>query len=323
MKVLVTGATGLLGNNLVRMLLQEGYNVKCMLRQSSDDSPLKGLSIEIVRGSLLNDSDLEKALDGCEVVIHAAARTEQFPVDFKYYKEPNVTATKKLITASKKKGIERFVFVSTANVFGPGTKEEPGTEWSEFSHFRLGSGYINSKYLAQEIVMMEAEKNRFPAVIVNPTFIIGAYDHRPSSGKMILHVLRNPIVFYPAGGKNFVHVNDVASGIIKAIEKGRIGESYLLAGENLSYIEFFKKVMNLSGKKRSLVKLHPRALLTAGRVGDAVSFIKPVALNSVNSKLLNLDNYYSPRKAIKELGLPQTPIDRAIEDALMFYKERF
>lgn len=322
MKVLVTGATGLLGNNLVRSLLEEGYEVRCLMRESSNTHMLNGLDVEMVKGDLVDVSAIKGAIRGCDVIIHAAAKTEQYPVDFKHYREANVTATKNLIAASRKHGIGRFVFVSTANVFGPGSKEEPGTEWSEFSHFRLGSGYINSKYLAQEIVMMEAEKNGFPAVIVNPTFMIGPHDYRPSSGKMIVYALNNPVVLCPSGGKNFVHVNDVVQGIMAAIEKGRIGESYLLAGENLSYAEFFEKVFAVSGKKKTLIKAHPRLLMTAGRVGDAVSFISPTALNSVNAKLLNLDNYYSPAKAIKELGLPQTPIDIAIRDALEFFESK-
>lgn len=322
MKVLVTGATGLLGNNLVRELLEQGYEVICFLRDSSSMVALESLDVEIVRGSLLDEEAIINALDGCEVLIHAAAKTKQFPVSFKYYQEANVTVTKKLIAAAKSKGINKLIYVSTANVFGPGTKEQPGTEWSDFSHFHLGSGYINSKYLAQEIVMMEVEKNGLPAVVVNPTFMLGGNDYQPSSGQLILHVLRNPIVFYPAGGKNFVDVSDVAKGIINSIDKGKVGESYLLGGENLTYREFFEKVLKIHGKNKGLIELNSQLLKTAGRFGDLVSFIKPIPLNSVTATLLSNDNYYSSEKAIKELDMPQTPIDKAIKDALDFFQNR-
>lgn len=320
MKVLVTGATGLLGNNLVRLLLTRGYEVRCFLRDTSSGVELKGLDVEIYRGNLLNEADILKAVDGCEVVIHAAAKTEQYPVDFKYYQEPNVTATKKVIEAVKIAGVTRFVFVSTANVFGPGSKEQPGTEWSEFSHFNLASGYINSKYLAQEIVKMEVERNGLPAIIVNPTFMLGGNDFKPSSGQIIKHALKNLVVLHPVGGKNFVHVDDVAEGIINSITEGRVGESYLLAGANLTYKEFFEKVLLATGKKKRLIEIHPRLLSSVGRLGDAISFFKPTALNTVSATLLNLENYYSAEKAIKELNMPQTPIDVAIADALQFFK---
>lgn len=319
MRAFVTGATGLLGNNLVRVLLERGYNIVCFLRQGSDDSSLRGLDVEIKRGSLLDASHISKAMQGCNVVVHAAARTEQYPLDFKYYRDANVTATKNMIEAAKSINVDRFIYVSTANTFGAGTKLQPGTEWSEFSHFNLGSGYINSKYLAQEIVMMEAERNRFPAIVVNPTFMLGAHDYKPSSGKMVLHALNKPVVFYPSGGKNFVHVRDVAIGIVNAIDKGRLGESYLLAGENLSYFEFFKKVLTIAESKSTLVRLSPQILQMAGRAGDIVSWVKPVALNSVSATLLSSDNYYTANKAVTELQMPQTPIDSAIKDALEFF----
>lgn len=322
MKVLVTGANGLLASNLVRELLGSGYEVRAMVRESSNLLSLKKVDVEFFKGEITNPADVRNASSGCEVVIHAAANTNQWPTDYEAYKKTNVDATRLLLDEAVRRDTEKFIFVSSANAFDPGTKENPGTENSPFTT-NGKSGYMMSKYLAQKMVLEECNRSGLPAVVVNPAFMLGKYDAKPSSGQIILMAHQKSAMFYPPGGKNFVHVADVAKAIVNSIHLGKVGESYLLANENLTYREFFEKLRLIHGKPHNLVKLPHNVIQFAGKLGSIYERMvqKPAKLNSINARLLCTDNYYSSAKAVRELQMPQTPVSQAIEDALEWFKQ--
>lgn len=322
MKVLLTGATGLLGSNLVRKLAQAGFEVRAIVRESSNLSLLKNTDTEIVTGDLLNPQDLRRALQNCRVVIHAAAHATQWPTGYEHYRQTNVEATRLLLQESKKAGTEHFIYVGSANAFGPGTKKDPGDENTPFTAGQFLSGYMRSKYEAQMLVTDFVNDYGFPAVIVNPTFMLGKFDLKPGSGQLIRMALNKLLMPCPAGGKNFVHVDDVTAGIVQAISLGKPGECYLLGHENLSYREFFKKMKAVCGHPRHLIPV-PRPLIkAAGHAGSCYEKIsrRAVALNSINAPLLSGNNYYSAQKAIRELHLPQTQIEQAIADAVEWFE---
>ena len=235
MKVLVTGANGLLGANIVRELVDRGYDVRILARETSDLTGIESVTFERVNGDILDRDSVDRAVNGCGYVIHSAANTSQWPTNYNHYEPVNVTGTKYVIDAVKKHGVERFVFISSANAFGNGTKEKPGTELTEFSGFKYGSGYMMSKFVAQQLVLVEVEQSNLPAVVVNPTFMIGPYDAKPSSGQIIVMGMGKKIQVSPPGGKNFIHVRDAAIATCNALTMGRTGECYLLANENLTY----------------------------------------------------------------------------------------
>ncbi len=320
MKVLVTGANGLLASNLVRELLHSGYEVRGMVRENSNLLSLKKVDIELVKGEITNSTDVRNAFAGCEVVIHAAANTSQWPTNYEAYKKTNVDATQLLLDEAVRRSIEKFIFVSSANAFNPGSKANPATEQSPFST-KGKSGYMMSKYVAQNLVLGEFRRSGLPVVVVNPTFMLGKYDSKPSSGQIILMAHRKSLMAYPPGGKNFVHVADVATGTVNAIRMGKPGECYLLANENMSYREFFEKLRMVHGRPQTLVRLPRQAIRLTGGIGSLYEsmFGKPAKLNSVNAHLLCADNYYSPAKAVKELKMPQTSVAQAIEDALEWF----
>lgn len=322
MKVLVTGANGLLASNLVRELLDSGYEVRGMVRENSNLLSLKKVDIELVKGVITSQTDVRKAFAGCEVVIHSAANTSQWPTHYEAYKKTNVDATRLLVDEAVRRNIEKFIFVSSANAFDPGTKANPGTENSSFST-QGKSGYMLSKYLAQKVVLDEFQRSGLPAIVVNPTFMLGKYDAKPSSGQIILMAHQKKLMIYPPGGKNFVHVADVVRAIVNSIRMGKTGESYLLANENLTYHEFFEKLKLIHGLPQTLVKLPHEAIQFTGRLGSLYEhlFDKPAMLNAVNARLLCTDNYYSSAKAVRELQMPQTPVSQAIEDALEWFKQ--
>lgn len=322
MKVLVTGANGLLASNLVRELIIEGHEVRGMVRSNSNLLSLKKTDIELFTGEITNPSDLRKAFAGCEAVVHAAANTAQWPTNYEAYTSANVDATRLILNEAIRRSVEKFVFVSSANAFDPGTKETPGTETSPFTK-EGKSGYMFSKYVAQRMVLNEFKRSGFPALVVNPTFMIGRYDVKPSSGQLILMAHRKAIMGYPPGGKNFVHVEDVAKGIANSLVKGKAGECYLLANENLSYFEFFQKLRLVCGYPRTLVKIPPALLYAIGTACSLYEQIsrKPAKLNKTNAGLLCLDNYYTAQKAVTELNMPQTPVTQAIEDAMEWFRQ--
>jgi len=322
MKVFVTGVNGLIGSNLIRVLLARGYDVVGMLRPTSSLISLRGLDFKKYIGDILNPEDVLRAAQDCRIIIHLAANTIQWPTALKYY-SANIQGTINVINAAKKVGVEKFIYVNTANSFGYGTKENPGNEQCEFRLLNFKSGYIQSKYKAQQIVLKEVKSNKLPAIILNPTFTLGPYDAKPSSGRIISLVYGKKILGYPPGGKNFVHVHDVAIGICNAIQMGRIGECYLLGHQNLTYEEFFKKLIRITGMKVKIFKVPSSLYKIVGLSGTIYEklFRKEFPLaNYTHSRLLCIGNYYTSDKAINELNLPQTPIEYAIKDAYNWFK---
>lgn len=323
MKVLVTGANGLLGANLVRELVQEKVDVKAFVRHSANLRGLDNVPCEIFRGEITSLDDIQRALLDCNSVVHAASSTSVLPLDFKVFERVNVDSTKIIAEAALNQGSKRVVHVSTAAVFGAGPKENPGTEQCPFALSEFHSAYIDSKVKAQDFVLDSVTTRGLNAVVINPTFMIGPYDTKPSSGKIILQGLARGIQWCPEGGKNFVHVKDVAKAINKALSAGGVGECYLIAGENLTYKEFFSKLNTIAGRRRIQLVL-PRAIFhAAGAVFDTWNNItgEKSSFTKDNARILTLDNYYSGEKARRVLNITPSSADTGIADALEWFRK--
>ncbi len=323
MRVLLTGANGLLGSNIARHLLKRGIEVNAIVRPTSNLISLKGIDINLIEGNFLNSTDVRKALEGCEIVIHAASSTSQKQGSYESHKAINVDGTDLLLELSLNAGVDRFIYVGSSNAFSPGTKENPGNEYSPFSDFQYCSNYMRSKYEAQQHVLQFYKNYNFPVVVVNPTFMLGKYDSKPSSGQILLMSYRRRFMPVPVGGKNFIHVEDVATAIVNSIEKGELGECYLLGNENLYLSSFYDKMKSVCGYPQHQIKLPSISLKLAGYGADIWSKMtgKHSDFNSVNAKLLSSEYFYSSEKAVRKLDLPQTPIEIAIEDALEWFAE--
>ena len=322
MKVLVTGANGFLAANVVRALIGRSYQVRALVRSTADLRALEGTSPELMVGDFTVAEVASAAMRGCEAVIHAAADTSQLYTSDEPYRKTNIEGTKTLLEAACAANIKRFIFVSTANVFGFGSKESPGHEELPSRYPFTESGYAISKVKAQELVLSYARDGRLHTIAVNPTFMIGPFDAKPSSGRIITMTVNRKLVPVPPGGKNFVDVRDVAAGICNALERGESGSSYLMAGENLSYDEFYSKLEKVSGKSFCRLRFAPAVLEIFGMLGSlaATCGIKS-SLNHINAKILCVGNYYNGEKAIAELGIPQTPVEKSIADALEWFKQ--
>ena len=323
MKVLVTGANGLLGSHVVRQLIKQKFDVRAMVRKDSNRKALDEVTCGFFEGRMTNRNEVETAVQGCDYVIHVAAKTSQSPSDVKAFYKPNVESTRYLIDACLKWKVKRFVFVSTANCFGNGPKTAPGNEQKPFMPWLKKSGYAYSKLLAQQMVLQETKQQKLDAVVVNPTFMIGDNDTKPSSGKILFHVLNKRVVFYPPGGKNFVDAETAAQGVVNAMLKGKSGACYLLAGENLSYIAFFRMVTGVAKQKSTFIQIPFWLLKTAGFVGGILEkvFHIPVQLTGVNAKMLCEDNFYTAQKAMNEIDFEMFPIRQSIEKAILWFRK--
>lgn len=315
-KVFVTGGTGLLGTNVIIKLLQDGYSVTALVRQKSKYLGEENENLKLIEGSL--NTNLSTYLKEVSCVIHIAAETSQDLIRYEEYKKVNYDITVKLFLQAESCGVKRFLFVSSANTIGYGSEEKPGNEKEGQKYPFTDSFYAQSKLNAENYLL----KNHTPTeiVILNPTFMIGAYDIKPSSGKLIFWAWKKKLIFYPKGGKNFVHVEDAANGIINAIENGRTGEKYLLANENLSYREFFNKVNRITHQNPIMIGIPDNFLSFLGLIGDSLRKLKiKTNLSTSNMKALQVSNYYSHQKSIVELGIQYQPIDKAIEDAVQYF----
>lgn len=318
-KVFVTGATGLLGTNTIIKLLQYDYSVTALVRKKSSWMGQENENLKLVEGDMF--SDISAHLQDVDTFIHIAAETSQDLLHYEDYKKTNYDAAVHLFAQASAAGAEKFLFVSTANTVGYGNSAVWGSEKAPQIYPFTHSFYAQSKLETENYLLQQNRDTK--VVIVNPTFMIGAYDRKPSSGKIIFWTWKKKLVFYPKGGKNFVHAEDAAEGIIKASEYGKNGEKYLLANENLSYREFFKKVNTLTMQNPVMIPIPNAGLAILGIIGDVLRKLKVrTSLSSPNMKALRINNFYSNRKSAEELGIRYQSVDKAVEDAIRFFERK-
>ena len=323
MKVLVTGPDGLLGSNLIRELLNRGYSVTAMTENDKKSLTIENLPIQRIVANLLDAQDIINATVGMDTVIHCAASTSMFPARSEIINKINIGGTQNIVDACKKNKVKGLIYVGTANSFSSGNLHNLGTEKNLYSSENYGLDYMDSKYKAQLIVLENAKNGSLNAIVVNPTFMIGPFDSRPSSGEMGLSVYKRKIPGYTLGGKNFIAVKDVAVAITYAITNARNGECYILGNENLTYKKAFEKIAKTIGVSPLRINFPTKVVLAFGKINSflATTFKyttkMPYELTLLSSEI----HYYSSAKARAELGLPQTPIEGAIKDCFEWFLE--
>ena len=317
MKVLVTGADGMLGSYLVRELLARKHVVRAMIQPGSKSPTLDGLTIERNMGDLLNEKDVHRAVAGCEGVVHCAAVTN-LRGDPGLVWRVNLDGTRRVVDACLTHGGKRLVYVGSASSFAFGSKRSPVKDCGEFPEAYRGVAYMESKRRATEMVRNFVCCRGLNAVIVAPTFLVGGYNFRPGSSELVRGFAQGRLRVSPRGGRNFVFAGDVAYAIANALDQGEPGECYLAAGENLTYTEFFAQAARVI-KRRAPMATAPNVLVKAMGLGGSLwEFLigRPVEINFLLTRLSVLSTYYNPGRAVRELSMPQTPIDRAIEESV-------
>lgn len=322
-KVLITGATGLLGYNAALEFCKLGFDVRVFLRRNADSERLHAVLCEMYYGTIESAADVAAAVTGCDYVVHAASLTDQWGVAAAAYNAVNIKGTDNVIAACLKNKVKMLVYISTANTIAPGSRQHPGTELNAFTLFNVNSPYINTKYIAQQKVLEAAAERGLRAVVLNPAFIIGPNDFKPSSGKIFQYIIGRSVQFCPPGGKNFVYVNDVCRAIIAACATPARSTCMLVAGENLSYREFFALVNRIKKQRPLMIVIPGIVLKLAGLTGTFMGsiFRKRYRLNYTAAHLLCMDNYYSGKKASETLGFTYTPVTTAVEEAVAWFEK--
>lgn len=323
MKILITGADGLLGSNLIRSLLERKYDVTALIQNGKNPKTISNLPIKMIDGNILEYETLRSGMEGMDVVIHCAAMTSVWPARCEITNTVNIKGTENVIEACLENNIKRLIYVGTASSFGFGSKKNPGNETNRYKSGKYGLDYIDSKKIAQEKVLHAVKTRKLPAIIVNPTFMIGPFDSGPSSGAMILALYNKKVPGYTNGGKNFINVKDVAIGIANAITLGEIGECYILGNENLSFNQMFQKIGKCIGVKAPLFSLPSPIVKAYGRLNSitASAFQYKPSVTYEMSLLSCDEHYYSGQKAVDELKLPQTSVEFGILECFDWFKE--
>lgn len=323
MRVFVTGGTGFVGANLVRVLLQQGYTVKALARANSQLDNLRNLDVEIVTGDL-NDPDLYKQMQGCQAVFHVAAHYSLWQADKDMLYRCNVQGTRNVLAAARKAGIERTVY--TSSVAAIGVKEGGiADETYQSPVEKLIGDYKKSKYYAEQEAVKAAQLGQ-DIVIVNPSTPIGPFDIKPTpTGDMIVRFLRRQMPFYLDTGLNFIDVRDVAHGHILALEKGKSGDRYILGNQNLTMKVLLNQLGEITGipaPKSSIPQWIPLSVAWFDeRILAPLGKAPSVPLDGV--KMAKQKMFYDASKAVRELGLPQTAIATALKDAVHWFLHNF
>jgi dihydroflavonol-4-reductase len=320
---LVTGGTGLVGNNVVRKLVARGVGVRTLIRPESPigERSLAGLAVERIAGGLDDAAGLERAVDGSACVVHAAAFVHCGWRHAARMREVNVEGTRRIARAARLAGA-RLVHVSSVDAIGlrpdgkPADEETPPGVMPECP-------YVVTKREAEQAVLEEVDRG-LDAVIVNPVYMLGPWDWKPSSGRMLLEVGAGKGLFAPPGGNDFVDVRDVATGILAAAEKGRTGRRYILGGHGLSYLDAWRVMARVTGRMQPL-GLAPRPFVRlAGWMGDLAAAVRGREgdVNSAATTMSMLDHNFSCRRARDELGYSFRPLEDAVQDAWDWFVAR-
>ena len=315
MKVLVTGATGLLGHHIVFELIKKKHQVICLVRPNSNIQYLRELDVEFIEGDMLNSNDLYTATRGIDIIINAAANTSQKENNVEKYRAINIDAPKVLFRCAEVNKVRKFIHVSSAAVFGYGSSDKPGSEVTPFKKPFKNIAYVQSKKFAQNWIIQQTRQSNVEAVVINPSLMIGAYDLGPSSGLILETVINNKLVIVPPGGKSFIHVRDVAKASVNAIDKGENGECYLLSNENLSFNQALPLIASTLKLKRRFVRIPKVILVPIGFIGSILSrFGMRSGLTLHNARSLCVNQFFDSSKAEKKLQIKYTDFEDAIQE---------
>jgi dihydroflavonol-4-reductase len=319
---LVTGATGFVGSAVTRALLRRGQRVRILARPGSDRRNLAKLCVEIAEGSLEAPEALARAVTGCRYVYHVAADYRLWVPDPEPMFRTNVVGTRDLMIAALDAGVERVIYTSSVATLGLVSKGSANEETPSRAEDMIGP-YKRSKFEAEEVVRDLAQRRGLPVVIANPSTPVGPSDIKPTpTGRMILEAARGQMPAFVDTGLNIVHVDDVAEGHLAAAEKGRIGERYVLGGENMSLAEILAEVSRAAGRRAPSLRV-PHGMLYPVAVGAELA-----ARLTGREPLITLDGvrmsrkkmYFSSEKASRELGYRPRPAREAIIDAVSWFR---
>ena len=321
-QVLVTGGTGFVGSAIARALLARGYRVRALVRRGTAPSNLAGLECEVAEGDINNSDSLLRVMRGVQFLIHAAADYRLWARNPNEIARTNVNGTRRVMEAALEKGVQRIVYTSSVAVLKP-IPGESADENSRMDESEATGAYKKSKIAAHRVVeSMIAEG--LPAVIVSPSTPIGPRDIKPTpTGQIVVNGAMGRMPAFVDTGLNLVHVDDVAEGHLLALEQGRIGEHYILGGQNVTLKEMLAVIAHFAGRRPPRIQLprapiYPVAMLAemASRLTGKTPFVTVDGLRMSRYRM-----FFSSEKAKRELGYHARPYEEAIRDAIAWFRE--
>lgn len=322
--VLVTGATGFLGANVVRALLERGAEVRALVRPFSPRTNVDGLPIQLVEGDLRDAPAVRRAVRGCRQVFHVAADYRFWARDPRELYASNVGGTVHVMEACLAEGVERVVHTSTVGTIGLSAAPAPCDEDTPLVAGQLTSHYKRSKLEAERAALSYVARG-LAVVVVNPSAPVGAWDVKPTpTGRILVDFARGDLPAFVDTGLNVVHARDVAEGHLLAAARGRVGERYILGHRNMTLAEILAEAGALLGRRPPRLRLPYAVALAVGALDTGLSRLthRPPAVALEAVRMARRRMFFDPGKAVRELGLPQTPVRRAFEDAIRWFAER-
>ena len=329
MKCFVTGASGFIGAALTGELLERGHRVKALIEPGANELALKGVKFVRVTGDVLDRKLLEREMDGCEWVFHTADLCRLWMRSPRKMYLANVDGTTNVIEAAGKLGCQKIVYTSTAYCVAPASikagRPLPSKEIDVVAEAQMPGHYFRSKFLAEAVAVKAARGKGLPVIVLNPACCVGAGDAEPTMpGRFVLDFLNRRMPVCIERGSSWVHINDVVAGHILAAEKGRFGERYILGNNaaNWSFLELLDQLEAATGLK-ARIPVVPRWMTRwAAEFGEYAAYITGQAprLTSARVKLSRQNHWVDSSKAVRELGLPQTPVQQGFEAAMKWFR---
>jgi dihydroflavonol-4-reductase len=320
----VTGASGFVGSAVARRLLDDGFAVRALVRRSSTRANLEGIDLEIVEGDIRDAALLENAMRGARYAFHVAADYRLWAPDPQEIITTNTTGTRAVMAAVIKAGVERVVYTSSVATLRLNDKGIPSDETMPLDEASAIGAYKKSKVLAERLVERMIAEEGLPAVIVNPSTPIGPRDVRPTpTGRIVVEAASGKMPAYVETGLNLVHVDDVAAGHVAALKGGRIGERYILGGQDMTLGQMLAEIARLAGRRAPTIKL-PRSLIypiaygaeAAARVTGREPFATVDGLRMAKYKM-----FFSSAKAERELSYRARPAREALGEAFRWFHD--
>lgn len=315
---LVTGGTGLVGNTVIRMLLESGQRVRALIRGRSGDREFGDLDVERAYGDVTDPEAVRRAVAGARVVIHSAAIVHVGWKLLADMRRVNVEGTRLVAETARREGA-RLIHVSSVNALGLTGDGTPADEETPFGN-TVECPYVVTKREAERAVLDEVDRG-LDAVIINPVFMLGPWDWKPSSGRMLLEVAQGRGLLAPPGSQHFGDARDVAAGIIAAITAGRPGRRYILGGHHLRFIDAWTLFAEVTGRRPPRGEAPLRVVRLAGRLGDLIAgwLGREGPLNSAAASMSLLCQHFSSARARAELGYTIRPLEQSVEDSWKWF----
>lgn len=323
MTTLVTGATGFIGANVVRALLETGVEVRVLVRPHSDTRNLTGLPVERVYGDLCDQASLRSALRHCDTLYHVAAFYSLWTPRPQEMYTVNVQGTTHLLQAAGECGVQKVVYTSSVATVGIPEDGTPGDETRFLAPDQAIGHYKRSKILAEQAALAFCAQG-LPLVVVNPAAPIGPWDIKPTpTGQIIVDFLRRKMPAYMDTGLNLVDVRDVAQGHLLAAHHGKIGARYILGCQNMTLREILQLAAQVSGVPAPRWRVPYGLALLTGYVSEGYARVTGTAprVPVTGVRMARHAMYFTAQKAVRDLGLPQSSVAEAMRQAVDWFRE--